>query len=107
MDSDVRAWLPFAWLLLVAAGLVAVVAQGFGSILCENGCEGELGTVRYWQQLLPVLGLFPTALFVAFLHKGRGREAMIMLMIAVVIFCAWGVALELLTHPEAHGVDRP
>jgi hypothetical protein len=92
-------------MLLAAAVFVAVVAQGFGAILCENGCEAARATVRTWQEFLPVVGLLPTVLVVALVHRGQGRAAIACLVVAILIYAAWGVALELLTHPREHGID--
>jgi hypothetical protein len=105
MGNRVGAWLPLAWVLFVAAVFVAFVAQGFGAILCENGCEAARATVRRWQEWLPIVGLLPTVLVVAFVHKGQGRAAIAFLVVAILIYAAWGVALELLTHSREHGID--
>lgn len=93
-----------AWLLFAAALVAMPLAIAWGSLLCENGCEGTLGTIRSLQVGAALAGLMLTALAVAFAHQGRGRWVVVALLLALGMYLIWGVLLELLTHPTDHGI---
>ena len=104
-SRDLPLWVAPASLLLLGLALIAaVIALASASTLCENGCEGTLGLIRKLQIVAALVGLLPTALVVFFAYRDHRRRMIVAIVMSLVVYAVWGVLLELLSNPTAHGV---